>query len=145
MLCSTIFRRGAGLAMLGTLALLLSSCSSGRKPVYPIQGQVLDANNKPAVGALVVLHPSGDDKDPNKPRGYVGEDGTFQLTTYSEKDGAPEGTYVATVEWRLPRKSPYDPEGADRLQGRYSNPKKSGISFTVEKGKDNVLPPIQLR
>jgi hypothetical protein len=132
-------------AVLAAALALLPSCSDGRKAVYPTQGQVLDAKNKPAVGALVILHPKDGEADPNKPRGYVEEDGSFHLTTYREHDGAPEGEYIVTVEWRTPRKTPFDPEGDDRLQGRYSNPKTSKLSVKVEKGAENVLPPIQVR
>jgi hypothetical protein len=123
----------------------MSSCAGGRKPVYHAHGQVFDAAHKPAVGALVILHPAGDPNDLDKPRGYVEEDGTFYLTTYAEKDGAPAGDYVATVEWRGPKKTPFEAASPDRLQGRYNNPKTSGLSFTVDKGEENVLPPILLR
>jgi hypothetical protein len=129
------------------IALLLSSCSSGRKPVYPTRGQVLAKNQEPAVGAFVIFHPvNAPDTDPNKPRAYVEEDGSFRLTTYQQGDGAPEGEYVVTIDWRPPSASPFGPNkrGADRLAGRYSKVENSKFRFKIEKKSVNELPPIQL-
>jgi hypothetical protein len=130
-------------------AVLLSSCGQGggRKPVYPVRGRVV-AGDKPAVGALVIFHPVGaGDAELVKPVGYVGEDGWFSLTTYEEGDGAPEGEYVATVEWRPRSANPFDAnkQGADRLKGRYNDPRTSKLRFKVEKGAENTLPPIEVR
>jgi hypothetical protein len=130
------------LALAGVV--LLSGCGQGgRKPVYPARGQVFDGNNKPAAGALVIFHPVGDD-DPNKPRGYVDDKGNFTLTTYEEGDGAPEGEYVVTVEWRPKKKTPYDPEPPDKLQGRYANRKTSRLRATVEKRQQNEIKPLRV-
>jgi hypothetical protein len=134
------------LALAG-LILLLSSCGQGgRKPVYPTRGKVLDARNKPAAGALVIFHPvnaSPDDLD--KPRGYVDDTGAFTLTTYEQGDGAPEGEYIVTIEWRPKKKTPYDPEPQDLLQGRYSKPKESKIRARVEKQEMNEIKAFQVK
>jgi hypothetical protein len=137
-------RQAPWLAVL-ILALLASSCAGGRKPVFPVRGQILDAGKKPAVGALVIFHPvPADLKDPTKPVGRVREDGTFSLTTYKEGDGAPQGEYVITITWTPPKKSPFDAEGKDQLTGRYANPERSSLRFTVEKKPDNEVPTIAL-
>jgi hypothetical protein len=138
--------RFAGVFFLCSVCLFLSSCSSGRKPVYPVRGQVFDAHHKPAAGALVVFNPTDQsDNDPNKPRAYVEEDGSFQLTTYEESDGAPAGDYVVTIIWKSKGTSPFDPsrQGPDKLGGRYSKVADSKLRFTIDK-RDNVLPPIQV-
>ena len=130
-------------------AFLLSSCGrTGREPVYPVRGEVVDGDNRAAVGALVVFHPA----DPAasgaaKPVAYVDEQGAFALTTYEKGDGAPAGEYVITIEWRRRPANPFaaDREGKDRLHGRFSNPKTSQCRFKVEKGRKNVVPPIQVR
>jgi hypothetical protein len=139
-------RRALVFLLVAAALVSLPACGKGgRKPVYPVHGKVLDGSNKPAVGALVVFHPvNATDDDPNKPRGYVEEDGSFALTTYDKGDGAPEGEYVATVEWRPPRKTPFEPDPGDKLNGRYSDPKKSPHRFKVEKGAGNELPPIKV-
>jgi hypothetical protein len=106
-----------------------------------VEGQVLDAEDKPAAGALVIFHPvKADDQDLNKPRGYVDDNGRFSLTTYEKDDGAPEGDYIVTIEWRARKTSPFDKEGGDQLAGRYSNPKTSTLRATVDKGSTNLKP-----
>jgi hypothetical protein len=128
------------------LAMLASSCGNGRKPVFPVHGQVLDAKQKPAVGALVIFHPvNADPKDPLKPLGKVDENGRFTLTTYREGDGAPTGEYVITITWPTPKKTPFDPEGGDQPRGRYANPERSSHRFTVENKPDHEVPTIRLQ
>jgi hypothetical protein len=132
--------------VLAVMAGFVVACGSpARKPVYPVHGQVFVGKDQPASGALIVFHPLGDD-DLNKPRAYVGEDGSFSLTTYTKGDGAPEGEYVATIEWRPPSANPFGSKKleADKLKGRYSDPKKSSLRFRIEKTKENVLEAIRL-
>jgi hypothetical protein len=133
--------------VLAVMAGLVVSCGgAARKPVYPVHGQVFVGKDQPASGALVVFHHLGDD-DLNKPRAYVEEDGSFSLTTYAKGDGAPEGEYVVTIEWRPPSANPFGSKKleADKLKGRYSDPKKSSLRCRIEKTKENVLEPILLR
>jgi len=134
------------LALLLPLAVLLAGCGSGQKPCFPVTGKVLDANKKPALGALVVLHPvGGDEKDP-RASGTVEADGTVKFTTYTAGDGAPAGDYEVTVVWIPARKTAFDAEGKDQLGGRYATPKRSPIpKFTVKADGPNELPPITLK
>jgi hypothetical protein len=60
------------------------------------------------------------------PRGRVAADGSFQLTTYEDGDGAPEGEYAVLIEW--PKKGPgkdgeemSEEDEEDRLEGAYSS------------------------
>ena len=115
---------------------------------YPVHGQVLEGSNRPAVGALVIFHPvDTSDPKPAKPLAYVDEKGAFALTTYEKGDGAPEGEYVVTIQWRPKSTNPFNAnkEGEDRLHGRYSDPKTSSFRFKIGRRADNVLPAIQLR
>ena len=77
------------------LALMPLACSGEhtRKPTFAVTGKVT-INGKPAEYATVVLHPAGP-IGPNdaKPRGKVGADGEFTLSTYGTNDGAPAGDY----------------------------------------------------
>jgi hypothetical protein len=139
-------RRHAARAMLALLAVLVLSCGGARrKPVYPVRGQVFAGKDQPAAGALIVFHPVAED-DPNKPRALVEEDGSFSLTTYDKGDGAPEGEYVVTIEWRPPSANPFAAKKnePDKLKGRYVDPKKSKLHFRIEKKAENVLDPIRL-
>jgi hypothetical protein len=68
--------------------------------VYAVTGTVL-FEGQPAEGATVVLHPE-DRSLTIRPRGVVDADGSFELTTYLPRDGAPVGEYVVTIDWRKP-------------------------------------------
>lgn len=129
-----------------TCLLLLTGCgSANRKPVFPVQGKVLDATGQPAAGARVLFHPKAD-ADPNvqRPVGVADTSGLFTLTTYAQGDGAPAGEYAVTIEWKLPRRSPLDPVPPDQLGGRYANPK--GTPFTATIGKSpTALEPFILK
>jgi hypothetical protein len=126
------------------LVLLLAGCGDSRKPVFPVQGQVLDADGKPAVGAKVIFHPL-DDKDPNaaRPIGIVDDAGSFALTTYNKGDGAPQGNYTVTIEWRLPKKVPYGPQPEDQLKGKFASANKSPFKATVA-NQPTTLEPFRL-
>ncbi len=100
----------------------------------------------PPAGALVVFHPT----DPavektigGKPFGKVADDGTFKLTSYAEGDGAPEGEYGVTIDWRTKGKeggmslTEGGGGGAPRLNAKYSNPQQPFTKVTVKKGADN--------
>ncbi len=128
------------LLLLGAVV-ALSGCS-GHKTVYHVKGKVL-VNGQPAVNAAVVFHPEPpSEKFPERPRGTVGADGSFQLTTYRYQDGAPAGRYAVTVSWvELARKG--DDIVNDYLPPQYKNPTTSGLTAEVKSGS-NDLPPFEL-
>jgi hypothetical protein len=130
------------LAVALCLGLLALAGCSGRKTVYPVRGEVRDARGKPATGALVFFHPRATQEE--KPVGKVNEQGEFQLTTYTEKDGAPAGEYVLTLVWPTPKKTPFDSEGGDQLRGTMAKPETSKVTFTVEATSENRVPTITL-
>jgi hypothetical protein len=143
-ICARLARR-AGLAVVLGATLLFPACApSGRKPVYPVHGQVL-LEGKPVPGAQVILHPlQDDDRDhPVRPLGQVGADGSFQLTTYDATDGAPEGTYAATVSLLQKPRGAEGDVSQNLLPPRYANPQTSPLRVEIGKGQ-NELPPFQL-
>jgi hypothetical protein len=99
----------------------------------------------PPAGALVVFHPVSADREKQvggKPFAKVKEDGTFTLTTYTEDDGAPEGEYGVTVDWRTqPKEGKFSfgegGGGASRLTPKYGNPQQPVLRATVKKGDSN--------
>ncbi|HEV3022702.1 MAG TPA: hypothetical protein VGX76_09540 [Pirellulales bacterium] len=127
----------------------LGGCSKAghkvdRKPVYPVHGKLL-VNDAPAPGALVVLHPLNEQALSERPRGSVADDGSFELTTYDGKDGAPAGEYSVTVEWRVPVDQGNGPvPGPNQLPQQYARPATSDLRATVTEGA-NELQPIAIR
>ena len=77
------------------------------------------------------------------PRATVGADGTFQVSTYGENDGAPAGDYVILISWEAPNPTNEEASGPDRLGGRYVDPAKSKLTAKIEL-RPTELPPIRL-
>ena len=140
-------------ALRATLALAvvaLASCgdSKNQRKVYPVKGKIL-VNGQPAPECQVYLIRTSDDNHPSKvtPQGMTNENGEFQLTTYASNDGAPEGEYVVTIEWRersggLGQLANYD--GPDRLGGIYAKAEKTkglkGFVVKVERTPLELAP-----
>jgi len=118
-------------------SLLAVGCGSGEKiPTYPVKGQIT-VNGEPAAHARVVLVPS----DPNapKPVGFAKADGSFELSTFGNNDGAPKGEYKVLVEWREPKDGNPRDRGADKLGGRFMVVEKTPLKAAVIDGP-NELP-----
>lgn len=140
------------MAAAATLCLGLASCTgaSGRpkKVCYPVKGQLF-VKSQPAAGALVIFHPQGggspEEWADGYPRARAAADGTFELETYGEKDGAPAADYVVLVSWSGTPASDQSEEtvNVDRLGGRYSDPATSSLRAKVNSGPTE-LPPIRL-
>jgi hypothetical protein len=120
------------------LAFTLASCGESRKPVYPVRGKAL-FRGSPAAGALVIFSPVGE-SDPNvvKPQGMVANDGSFEISTYGEKDGAPAGEYNVAFVWTV--EEPKTKREWSPLPARYMSPEMSGIRVTVREGANDLQP-----
>ena len=125
------------------LAAFCSACSSGRKPVQPVRGQIL-VDGQPAAQAQVLFHPAAGGKDEPHPSGHTDDQGYFHLTSYTKGDGAPEGNYVVTVTWfRVFGGGGQEVVRYNVLPPHYANPQSSQLQVTVAKG-NNELTPLQL-
>jgi hypothetical protein len=119
-------------------------CGEGRIATYPTRGQVL-VGGKPAAGAFVVFHPASNaSPKAGRPSATAADDGTFELTTFEAKDGAPAGEYAVTVQWSKPKTTPLSLPGPDQLKGRYGDPAKSGLKASVAARPQNDLEPFRL-
>ena len=118
------------------LCLALAGCGSkhGDRPaVHPVNGKLL-VGGEPAVNAEVVLYPVGREQPLMRPHATVQSDGSFRLTTFATRDGAPVGDFALTVTWPGPRAKGQaeDEAGPDRLRLRYTDPKKPAASVRIE-------------
>ncbi|MCE9554448.1 MAG: hypothetical protein K8T91_13865 [Planctomycetes bacterium] len=119
-----------------------------RMKSYPVRGKLL-VDGKPAERADITLHPKSPLKDEGGhelyPHATVAADGTFDVQTYVDGDGAPPGEYVITVIWpTITHDGGDDLIGPDRLKNRYKNPKSPAATVVVEE-HENTIPPIELK
>lgn len=137
---SSLRRRGLfPLGVVLALSLLCSACSSGRKPVQPVRGQIL-VDGQPAAQAQVLLHPAEGSNDDPRPTGQTDDQGYFQLTSYAKDDGAPQGSYHVTVTWFRVWDSGREVVRYNALPQRYADPKSSQLQVSVAKGQKELTP-----
>ena len=136
----------------GTFALCLTVlCFSGCKEVrdekkaYPITGKIL-VDGKPVEGLQIQLHDKSgvDTSKPTFPTASTDAAGNLKVSTYAEGDGAPEGEYTLTVEWKDFNVVSRSYSGPDKLNKKYSDPKKSSVQLSVGPGKSNDLGTAEL-
>ncbi|MBP3957248.1 carboxypeptidase regulatory-like domain-containing protein [Gemmata sp. G18] len=97
--------------------------------LVPVRGKVLTDGN-PAAGATVRFHPRNAAPGALTPVAKTGPDGSFELTTYENQDGAPPGEYDVTL--RLDEPTGRDAEMVDRFRGRFADPKKPAWHIRIE-------------
>jgi hypothetical protein len=123
----------------GLVALTVGACSKGPGPapsasaLHPVAGRVL-VGGKPAEGVRVMLYPLNHyhDADAPHPYGTTDEDGQFRLRMADDREGAPNGQYVATLVW------PTGTGGPDRLGGAFAEPSGTGLIALIEDGTTDL-------
>jgi hypothetical protein len=130
-----------------TASLACCSCSGSKEedPVFPVQGKVR-FQGKPASGAVVVLHPLNRSKPAQGfPRAVVEEDGSFAVTTFTAKDGAPAGDYAVSITWDRTSVKVQGQKGHARkiptnFPLKYADPKTSGFVVHIQEGSNELRP-----
>jgi hypothetical protein len=128
-----------------TALLTLACASCNKNNIYPVAGEVT-YKGSPASGATVFFHRQvADSRNEHLIMGIVQEDGSFELVCGALGKGAPPGDYAVVIEWKqVSGQSKGRPQhGADKLQGRYADPKHPLLHATVE-ATTNHLPPFEL-
>jgi len=159
--CDTLAIRSASFAghrialgILVTVAVVLSGCdqSNGHPPVYPLEGKVL-YKGKPISGGVVVFEleagepPSSSAEQSSGPlraTGRIQGVGRFRLQAFPGTEGVPAGNYKVGISSVPPRTEVGIFDGAavkkgnpDVLNGRYADPKTSGLRAQVVKDQAN--------
>ena len=116
---------------------LFGTGGCGGQVLFPVSGKVSYKNGKPVSAGFVIFEPVNQKMSA---RGEIQPDGSFQLSTHRENDGAMEGEYKVLVappplpEEGKPRRSPMHP--------KYQNLESTPLIFTVtrdrEKNKYNI-------
>jgi hypothetical protein len=140
-------QRSAVLTLLAAILGAVLGCGgkSDRVPVHPVRGKVVFAAPEP-MRAMVFFHPVGNaDPKAHRPFATLEKDGSFELSTYDSKDGAPEGEYTITLSWELPAKGSAEDTGPDLLRNTaYANPAKTPLKATIKPGR-NELEAFQIK
>lgn len=130
-------RRGLWGVVLGLGFLGLAGCGSAG--LYPVQGQLVYEDKEEPVQELAgfeVIFTS--EKLGKSARGTIGKDGSFQLGTVKDNDGAPAGAYVVTVT--QPFREPERPYVGDRVVDRaYEDPATTDLKAEVKPEKNQFL------
>jgi len=123
---------------------LLAGCSNSLPPArkaYPARGKVLLANGVPVRLATVHLDPKDRTKG-NEAEGLIGDDGTFSIRTYSnrEPDGAVPGEYKVWIEPYSKAKNGEKPKSAvpSAIPKKYQQGDTSELTVVI-KPEENVL------
>lgn len=130
----------AGLLLIGLL-FLVRSLEPHDSGMYAVTGAVQIEQGVPS-GAFLVLHPVHRHATLKAlPRATVGPTGRFEVGTYDRADGAPEGDYVVTIEWRpLVKQGEESIPGPNVLPLEYSKPDTSRLRVRVARGANEVGP-----
>ncbi len=120
------------LILLVTTTMIFAGCSAG---VYPVEGQLKWPDGSPAkelVGSMVEFEKS--DPPALSARAEVRDDGRFSLVTPGKGNGAPPGLYRVLVVAALPNDRDAVPPPI--IDPKYQTFENSGLTYTVEKGKN---------
>ncbi len=140
------YHAGSRVLAVGLLVLMLAGCSKRHGvTLYPVRGKVL-LNGEPAKDVNIMFSPVTPievEGHALAPAAVTEEDGSFRLMSFDPDDGAPAGDYTVTVIFPMSRYSK-SLSGVDRLKGKFSDPKKSGLTAKVE-AKANEVPVFNLK
>ncbi|HUT93657.1 MAG TPA: hypothetical protein VMY37_29605 [Thermoguttaceae bacterium] len=120
------------------LAWVVGCGGPGTAPTVKVTGTVT-YNGEPVDGVNVGFIPDGEGARPAS--GTTDASGKFSLSTFKSGDGATLGKHTVVIteptdstttdDYSLPD------ESARRFPAKYENSRTSGLSATVEKGKEN--------
>ncbi len=125
--------------LLAAITLIAGCADNGREPTYPAGGTVKYKDGRPLAGGSVICEsPLG-----LSARAIIADDGTFQLGTYEDADGAVAGKHRVAIRPPSsldavvdgPRQGPRPP--GLRIDDRFLDFDKSGIELDVKPDGEN--------
>lgn len=132
---------GLALLLLPTFA-ACGGPTETRVPVVQVSGKA-SFEGKPPEGAQIVLNPVGTSlPEGTRPVGAIKSDGTFQISTYGQGDGAPPGEYVATIQWfkLITQGDHAGSRGPNVLPKKYASTETSPIKLSIPNAATELAP-----
>jgi hypothetical protein len=129
------------IAWLALLLTTLAGCSG--KSTYPVKGMVVYKDGTAATdlaGYLVSFESSEAKASAN---GLIQPDGTFQLGTFEEGDGAPPGKYQVTIAQQMPLSD--EPIPPSVIDPKYASDATSGLEATIAPQENDIRLEIDRR
>lgn len=117
---------------------VLSGCSSDHLPTYPVKGRVVFSDGSPVHLGTVEFKSR---EHSVQARGDIGNDGTFQLSTYEDGDGAVAGNHDCVVVQLVIAEElgNFEPSQEGVVHPRYGSYSTSGLQFEVQPNTANDL------
>ena len=104
---------------------------SGRPKLAPVTG-VVNYNGEPLSEGMITFQP----EEGRSASGKIVDGAITEVTTFDPKDGAPVGTHIVTVS-AIPNAEDMFADHTSLIPLKYADPKKSGLSATIEAGASN--------
>jgi len=118
------------------LVIAYSGCHSKTPEVAPVKGKVLLDDQPLKTGRVLTTPAAGRGSN-----GLIEPDGSFQLSTYGDRDGARIGIHkVAIVAYEGGGTGPEDDPGKLLVPRQYTSPESSGL--TIEVTEDGPNEPV---
>jgi hypothetical protein len=131
-------RRLSTVLRAGLLAVAFAAAAGcGQSRTVRVEGQVRWDDGSPAGDLDGYLVESFIPGSVSSSRSSIGPDGRFAMSTFGREDGVEPGTHKVRIT--LLARGEFEPPPKVKLPPRYANPDTSGLSFTAERGRVNVV------
>ncbi|MEX0585396.1 MAG: hypothetical protein WD176_02040 [Pirellulales bacterium] len=111
----------------------LTGCGGAAAKTLAVTGKVTYADGTPVKNGEIAFQ--GTQAKAYGPTGTIKEDGTYQLSTFEENDGAPAGEYTVVVSANGETLTVLDPTTAIKVESG-----KTNFDIKVEKGTGAAPP-----
>ena len=128
----SVRKYGSTVALATILCTALSGCGDSGVPTYRAGGSVKFPDGRPLKAGIVSFQPI-DSSVRVSTRGYLREDGSFELSTFKQGDGAIEGEHRVLIMPQGPHEGPQPGKPALRLpiHPRFTRYETSKLRYTV--------------